>query len=122
MAEPQTAPFSAIPRATYRLQLHKDFTFTDAAAVVPFLAALGISQVYCSPSLRARPGSTHGYDIVDHNAFNPEIGTREDFAAFVAALQAHGMGHIADFVPNHVGIMGAQNKWWMDVLEKGPES
>jgi (1->4)-alpha-D-glucan 1-alpha-D-glucosylmutase len=111
-----------IPRATYRLQLNAGFTFRDATALVPYLAALGISHVYCSPYLRARPGSVHGYDVVDHNSLNPEIGTRKDFEDFVAALRAHGMGHIMDFVPNHVGIMGADNAWWMDVLENGKAS
>src|SRR5688572_6699804 len=74
----------SIPRATYRLQLHRGFTFRDATALVPYLAALGISHIYCSPYLRARSGSMHGYDIIDHQAFNPEIGGREDFDEFVA--------------------------------------
>src|SRR5690606_3452682 len=87
---------AAIPRATYRLQLHGGFTFHDATALVPYLAALGISHVYCSPYLRARPGSRHGYDIVDHGELNPEIGARADFERFVAVLRQHGMGHIAD--------------------------
>jgi (1->4)-alpha-D-glucan 1-alpha-D-glucosylmutase len=112
----------AIPRATYRLQLNAHFTFRDATAIVPYLAALGISHVYCSPYFRARSGSTHGYDVVDHNSFNPEIGDRADFESFVAALRAHGMGHIVDIVPNHVGILGADNEWWMDVLENGEAS
>jgi len=111
-----------IPRATYRVQLNAGFTFRDAAAIVPYLAALGISHVYCSPYFRARSGSTHGYDVVDHNSFNPEIGHRDDFELFVAALRAHGMGHIVDIVPNHVGILGADNAWWMDVLENGEAS
>jgi (1->4)-alpha-D-glucan 1-alpha-D-glucosylmutase len=111
-----------IPRATYRLQLNASFTFKDATALVPYLAGLGISHVYCSPYFRARPGSVHGYDVVDHNSLNPEIGTRKEFEEFVAALRAHGMGHIMDFVPNHVGIMGADNAWWMDVLENGKAS
>ncbi len=110
------------PRATYRLQLNKDFTFRDATALVPYLAALGISHVYCSPYLAARPGSPHGYDIVDHNALNPEIGTREDFDAFCAVLAEHGMGQVLDMVPNHMGVMGADNGWWLDVLENGPAS
>ncbi len=116
------APFGAIPRATYRLQLNAGFTFSDATALVPYLARLGISHIYCSPYFRARPGSMHGYDIVDHNALNPELGTREDFETFVATLGAHGMSHILDFVPNHVGIMGAENRWWLDVLEHGRAS
>src|SRR5580704_9699797 len=111
-----------IPRATYRVQLNAGFTFRDAAAIVPYLAALGISHVYCSPYFRARSGSTHGYDVVDHNSFNPEIGHRDDFELFVAALRAHGMGHIVDIVPNHVGILGSDNAWWMDVLENGEAS
>jgi malto-oligosyltrehalose synthase len=123
---PQAADSSghgpAIPRATYRLQLNASFTFKHATELVAYLAELGISHLYCSPYFRARPGSMHGYDVVDHNAFNPEIGTREDFEDFVATLRQHGMGHILDFVPNHVGIMGAENAWWMDVLENGRAS
>ena len=115
-------PRARIPRATYRVQLHREFTFADAAALVPYLARLGVSHVYCSPYLRARPGSPHGYDIVDHGTLNPEIGSRADLEAFVAALRAHGMGHILDVVPNHVGVMGADSKWWLDVLENGPAS
>ena len=121
----QAAPAASdavIPRATYRLQLNAAFTFRDATAIVPYLAALGISHVYCSPYFRARSGSTHGYDVVDHNSFNPEIGNPEDFEHFVAALRAHDMGHIVDIVPNHVGILGADNEWWMDVLENGEAS
>ena len=111
-----------IPRATYRIQLNASFTFKDATAIVPYLAELGISHVYCSPYFRARAGSTHGYDVVDHNSFNPEIGDRDDFERFVAQLRAHGMGHVLDIVPNHVGIMGSDNAWWMDVLENGQGS
>lgn len=118
-AGPETA---VIPRATYRLQLHGGFGFAHATALVPYLARLGVSHVYCSPYLRARPGSRHGYDIIDHAALNPEIGNRDDFDRFVAALRAHGMGQILDMVPNHMGIMGADNAWWMDVLEHGEAS
>lgn len=113
---------AVIPRATYRVQLNSGFTFKDATALVPYLAGLGISHLYCSPYFRARPGSVHGYDVVDHNSLNPEIGTREEFEQLVATLRAHGMGHILDFVPNHVGIMGAQNASWMHVLENGKAS
>ena len=115
-------PELRIPRATYRVQLHRGFTFRDAAALVPYLARLGISHLYCSPYLRARSGSTHGYDIVDHGHFNPEIGSREDFEALVRALESHGMGQMMDVVPNHLGIMGADNAWWLDVLENGQSS
>jgi (1->4)-alpha-D-glucan 1-alpha-D-glucosylmutase len=115
-------PLAAIPRATYRVQLHRDFGFRDLIAIVPYLAQLGISHVYCSPYLQARPGSRHGYDIVDHGTLNPEIGSDEDFARLVAVLAQHGMSHLCDVVPNHMAIMGADNSWWMDVLEHGPAS
>jgi (1->4)-alpha-D-glucan 1-alpha-D-glucosylmutase len=111
-----------IPRATYRLQFHRGFTFKDAMTIVPYLAELGISHVYASPYLKARPGSSHGYDIIDHNALNPEIGDNESFAAFCAVLSVHGMGQILDFVPNHVGIFGADNRWFLDVLAWGEEA
>jgi (1->4)-alpha-D-glucan 1-alpha-D-glucosylmutase len=113
---------SAIPTATYRLQFHRGFTFTDARGLVPYLARLGISHVYASPFWRAAPGSTHGYDVVDHTALNPEVGTRAEFEAFSAELKAHGLGLIVDFVPNHMGIERALNPWWRDVLENGPSS
>lgn len=111
-----------IPRATYRLQLNGDFTFADAAALVPYLHALGVSHVYGSPYLRARPGSTHGYDIIDHGTFSPELGGAEGFERLCEALRGQGMGQILDTVPNHMGVMGADNDWWMDVLENGPSS
>jgi (1->4)-alpha-D-glucan 1-alpha-D-glucosylmutase len=110
------------PRATYRLQLHREFAFDDATAIVPYLAALGVSHVYCSPYLRARAGSRHGYDIVDHSAFNPEIGDRAAFDRFAHALANHDMGQIVDVVPNHMAVMGGDNAWWMDVLENGQAS
>ena len=118
---PQEGP-AHVPVATYRLQLNHTFTFGDATALIPYLAALGVSHVYCSPYLRARPGSLHGYDIVDHSMLNPEIGSRADFDVFVATLDAHRMGHLCDVVPNHVGVMGSDNRWWMDVLENGRAS
>ena len=110
------------PRATYRLQLHKHFGFAAAAALAPHLARLGISHVYCSPYLKARPGSTHGYDIVDHAALNPELGSDDDFATMCATFRAHGLGQILDFVPNHMGVGGADNPIWLEVLEWGRES
>ncbi|MGH6635909.1 MAG: malto-oligosyltrehalose synthase, partial [Gammaproteobacteria bacterium] len=109
-----------IPRATYRLQFNGGFTFAKATEILGYLDALGISHVYASPYLKARPGSAHGYDIIDHNALNPEIGTREEFALFVKTLKAHGMGQILDLVPNHMGVLGADNSRWLDVLENGP--
>jgi (1->4)-alpha-D-glucan 1-alpha-D-glucosylmutase len=108
------------PRATYRLQFNREFTFADATRVVPYLARLGISHVYASPILKARPGSMHGYDVTDHTRLNPELGTPEDFAALVAALHEQSMGLIVDIVPNHLGVMGDDNVWWLDVLENGP--
>ena len=113
---------SAIPTATYRLQLHAGFTFTDARTIAPYLERLGISHVYASPFFRAGPGSQHGYDVCDHNELNPELGSREEFEAFSAELKSHGLGLIADFVPNHMGIERALNPWWRDVLENGPSS
>jgi (1->4)-alpha-D-glucan 1-alpha-D-glucosylmutase len=115
-------PRSHIPRATYRLQLNRDFTFAQAEAIVPYLSTLGISHCYVSPCLKARPGSMHGYDIVDHNLLNPEIGTPQDFDRLVSALHEHGMGLILDIVPNHMGVMGSDNAWWLDVLENGEAS
>ncbi len=115
-----TAP--AIPRATARLQLHHKFTLDDAAAVVPYLAALGISHVYTSPLLTARPGSMHGYDIVDHAAINPELGGEPALRRLVTTIRAHEMGLIVDIVPNHMGVGGADNAWWLDVLEWGRAS
>ena len=116
------SPSSYIPRATYRLQLNRDFTFAKAEAIVPYLSTLGISHCYVSPCLKARPGSMHGYDIVDHNALNPEIGSPEDFDRFVTALHKHDMGLILDIVPNHMGVMGSDNAWWLDALENGEAS
>ena len=113
---------SPIPRATYRLQLNHSFTFVQATGIVPYLATLGISHCYISPCLKARPGSMHGYDIVDHNSLNPEIGSPEDFDRFVSTLHEHGMGLILDIVPNHMGVMGSDNAWWLDVLENGESS
>lgn len=110
------------PRATYRLQLHKGFTFYDAAAVLPYLQALGVSHVYLSPILEAQAGSTHGYDTVSFERLNPELGGEEGFAALAAAMRRLGMKALLDFVPNHMGIGGSQNSWWLDVLEWGLDS
>lgn len=111
-----------LPLATYRLQLNREFTFNQARAIVPYLARLGVSHVYSSPILKARPGSMHGYDVTDHTQLNPELGTREDFDAFIATLREHGLGLIVDIVPNHLGVMGGDNQWWLDVLENGPSA
>jgi (1->4)-alpha-D-glucan 1-alpha-D-glucosylmutase len=111
-----------IPRATYRLQFHKGFGFRDAAALAPYLARLGISHVYASPYLKARLRSTHGYDIVDHAQLNPEVGDASAFRDMVAAFRHSGLGQVLDFVPNHMGVGGSDNPWWLDVLEWGPAS
>ncbi|MDB5941526.1 MAG: maltooligosyl trehalose synthase [Ramlibacter sp.] len=111
-----------VPLATYRVQFHAGCRFDDVTAAVPYLAALGISHLYSSPYLKARPGSTHGYDIVDHNALNPEVGSDEDHERMCLALRRHGMGQILDVVPNHMGVLETDNAWWLDVLEHGPAS
>lgn len=108
------------PRATYRLQLNSEFTLADAARTVPYLARLGISHLYTSPLLKARAGSMHGYDVTDHTQLNPELGSPDDLAHLVETLRAHSMGLIVDIVPNHLGIFGDDNQWWLDVLENGP--
>jgi (1->4)-alpha-D-glucan 1-alpha-D-glucosylmutase len=111
-----------IPSSTYRLQFNRQFTFTDAREIVPYLDALGISDCYASPYFQARAESLHGYDITDHNKLNAAIGSRADYDAWIADLHAHGMGQIVDFVPNHMGVGEPLNQWWMDVLENGPSS
>jgi (1->4)-alpha-D-glucan 1-alpha-D-glucosylmutase len=104
------------------LQFHKGFRFQDAQALVPYLAELGVGDCYASPYLKARPGSQHGYDITDHRQLNPEIGSDDDYQAWVRALHEHRMGQVLDVVPNHMGIMGNENEWWNDVLENGRAS
>jgi (1->4)-alpha-D-glucan 1-alpha-D-glucosylmutase len=111
-----------IPRATYRMQFHKHFTFADAARQVEYLAALGISHLYASPILAARAGSLHGYDVIDHGRINPELGGEEGLRALAGTLKAHGMGMIVDIVPNHMAVGQADNGWWQDVLRHGPAS
>ncbi|HUG78653.1 MAG TPA: malto-oligosyltrehalose synthase, partial [Burkholderiales bacterium] len=103
-------------------QFHRGFRFRDARALVPYLARLGVSHLYASPFLKARPGSTHGYDVVDHNAVNPEIGSEAELDRLMRALKEHGMGMVIDLVPNHMGVLHADNAWWLDVLEKGRAS
>ncbi len=110
------------PRATYRLQCNKDFDFDDVAGIADYLARLGISHVYASPWLKARPGSLHGYDIVDHLSMNPELGDESAFERVIATLDAKGLGRILDFVPNHMGVGGADNPLWLDALEWGRDS
>lgn len=111
----------AAPVATYRMQLNASFTFKDAQATLPYLYRLGISHLYVSPFTKARPGSTHGYDVTDHNAINPEVGDEASLNELSNALASLDMGLILDFVPNHMGI-GPGNHWWLDVLEWGTAS
>jgi (1->4)-alpha-D-glucan 1-alpha-D-glucosylmutase len=115
-------PRARIPDSTYRLQFNKSFTFTQACEIVDYLHALGISDCYTSSYLTAVPGSLHGYDVTDPTSLNPEIGSDKDYWAWIGALRARDMGHILDFVPNHMGIARSANPWWQDVLENGPSS
>ncbi|USI71680.1 malto-oligosyltrehalose synthase [Sphingomonas morindae] len=110
------------PRATYRVQFHKDFPFEAALPLVDYWADLGISHVYSSPIATARAGSNHGYDVVDPGVINPELGGEAGFRALAAALKARGIGIILDIVPNHVAVGAGDNDWWLDVLEKGEAS
>jgi (1->4)-alpha-D-glucan 1-alpha-D-glucosylmutase len=110
------------PRATLRLQLHRGFTFADAAARVDYFAALGVSHLYLSPILTARLGSMHGYDVIDHGRVNPELGGEDAFRALCAKLRERGLGTIVDIVPNHMAVGGADNPWWLDLLEHGRDS
>ncbi len=111
------------PEAAYRLQFNREgMTFNDAAALVPYLHELGISHVYASPCMKAAAGSPHGYDVVDYGRLNTELGGAEGYSALAAALHQHDMGLIQDIVPNHMGIVAAENAWWSNVLENGPGS
>jgi (1->4)-alpha-D-glucan 1-alpha-D-glucosylmutase len=110
------------PRATYRLQLHAGFDLDAAAAIVPYLDALGVSHVYCSPILQAAPGSSHGYDVVDHARVSVDLGGDAALERLVTALHQRAMGLVVDVVPNHMAISGTANRWWWDVLEHGHAS
>jgi (1->4)-alpha-D-glucan 1-alpha-D-glucosylmutase len=111
-----------VPTSTYRLQLQPTFGFRDAAAVLDYLDDLGVGGVYTSPYFRAQPGSTHGYDVVDHASLNSELGSDDDYHALTDGIRARRMQHLVDFVPNHVGIGSSDNRAWNDVLESGPSS
>jgi (1->4)-alpha-D-glucan 1-alpha-D-glucosylmutase len=110
------------PRATMRVQFHRGFNFDDARAIIPYLEQLGISHVYASPILKARPGSQHGYDVIDPHEVNPELGGEEAFRRLVWSLRAAGLGIIVDIVPNHMAVVGAHNRWWFDMLKHGRQS
>jgi (1->4)-alpha-D-glucan 1-alpha-D-glucosylmutase len=111
-----------IPVAIYRLQFNHLFRFPDAESIIAYLYELGISDCYASPYLMAKKGSLHGYDILNHNQINPEIGTEEEYKEFVEELKKYGMGQILDIVPNHMNITEKENVWWMDILENGQSS
>ena len=111
-----------MPSSTYRLQVYHAFPLNAARDIVPYLARLGVTACYTSPYFTASPGSTHGYDVCNHNEINPEVGGTHAHAEFTAALAQHHMGHIVDFVPNHMGIGTGANAWWNDVLENGPSA
>jgi (1->4)-alpha-D-glucan 1-alpha-D-glucosylmutase len=122
--EAQTGPLpeldtADIPLATYRMQFHAGHTFAQAHAAVPYLAALGVSHLYSSPYLMARPGSTHGYDVTDPSRINPEVGSDDEHTAMCNELARHGMGQLLDIVPNHMAVLEAHNPWWDEVLEHG---
>jgi len=111
-----------VPISTYRLQVHGGFPLTAARDIVPYLKRLGIGAVYTSPYFAAEPGSTHGYDVTNHNELNPEVGGAEAHTAFTDAVREAGMQHVVDFVPNHMGISAVTNPWWRDVLANGPDA
>jgi (1->4)-alpha-D-glucan 1-alpha-D-glucosylmutase len=111
-----------VPLSTYRLQIHRGFPLTSAREIVPYLARLGVNACYTSPYFTAAPDSTHGYDVCNHNEINPEVGGTSAHDEFSRALAAHGMRHVVDFVPNHMGVGTGRNSWWNDVLENGPSS
>ena len=110
------------PRATYRLQLGPGLTFDDAAALLDYLQALGVSDCYTSPFLETATRGSHGYDVSDHNRLREELGGEAAFARFAAALRERDMGLLVDVVPNHMGIAQNRNAWWYDVLENGAAS
>jgi (1->4)-alpha-D-glucan 1-alpha-D-glucosylmutase len=114
-------PQTRLPSSTYRIQLNPDFRFADALKILDYLHELGISDLYLSPILASRKGSTHGYDVIDPTRINPDLGTEEEFTTLQTELQNRGMGLLLDIVPNHMAA-NAENPWWMDVLENGTQS
>ncbi|HXJ78015.1 MAG TPA: malto-oligosyltrehalose synthase, partial [Candidatus Methylomirabilis sp.] len=114
--------FTRIPTATYRLQLSPHLSFAEARALVPYLAALGISDCHFSPYLLPCSSRSHGYDVADHGQLDRALGSEADYDALVETLRSHGIGQIMDIVPNHMGIAGNRNLWWADVLENGRAS
>ena len=115
-------PERVVPRATYRIQLSPEQSFDDAAALVPYLAELGISHLYLSPCLEAVKGSMHGYDVTDPTRIRDELGGAEGLERLSIAARDAGLGLVLDIVSNHVGLASPGNPWWWDVLAHGPES
>jgi len=113
---------SWVPRATYRLQLTENQGFRFVAQLAPYLAKLGVSHCYLSPYLKTRPHSAHGYDVIDHSRLNPELGDDAAYDLLCRTLDDHGLRQLLDIVPNHIGVMGSDNRWWLDVLENGQAS
>src|SRR5579884_320679 len=110
------------PRATYRVQLRREFGFEAAAELVPYLASLGVSHLYCSPYLRAAAGSAHGYDVIDPTRVSDELGGDAALLELDTALRRHGMTQLLDIVPNHMCVTDPQNRFWWDVLRNGRDS
>ena len=109
----------SVRRCTYRVQVNAEFGFDRAAEIADYLTALGVSHLYSSPYLQAAPGSTHGYDVIDHTRVSDELGGAVGHARMIAALKANGLGHVLDTVPNHMSIAGKGNRWWWDLLKNG---
>ena len=119
---PEKEFWERIPRATYRLQFQPGFAFRDARELLPYLDDLGISDCYISPIFKPCFDGSHGYDVCSHSQLNPAIGSPEDFQMLSRKIRERSMGLILDVVPNHMGISGDRNAWWLDVLENGPSS
>src|SRR5438132_14171829 len=115
-------PPALVPASTYRLQIHSGFPLPAAEATLPYLNRLGIGAAYTSPYFAAEPGSTHGYDVTNHNEINPEVGGADAHTAFTDPVREAGLQHIVDFVPNHMGSSTTTNPWWRDVLAHGQQS
>ncbi|MFC8923387.1 malto-oligosyltrehalose synthase [Cellulosimicrobium sp. NPDC057127] len=121
---PRDGARRAAPVSTYRLQLGPDLTFDEAARQVPYLASLGVTHLYLSPVLQAAPGSTHGYDVVDHGRISVEMGGRAGLERLAECAHAAGLGMVLDVVPNHMAVPTPawHNRALWSVLQHGPQS
>jgi (1->4)-alpha-D-glucan 1-alpha-D-glucosylmutase len=122
MSTPDRLDPRHVPTSTYRLQVHAGFPLSSVTDVLPYLHRLGVTGCYTSPYFTAAPGSTHGYDVCNHNEISPELGGAGAHEAFAEAVRRHDLVHVVDFVPNHMGVGTTTNAWWKDVLENGPSS